>query len=91
MQLVKQQARNEEAGSFTELVRDFLDPADFHAAVKRQGEIQVNIMADMAFFPNSMDLTPFSYFGSLKSERLLRLLKKEERGSSLLFFDMFML
>jgi len=33
----KQQARNEEAGSFTELVRDFLDPADFHAAVKRQG------------------------------------------------------
>jgi len=36
-QLQKQQARNEEAGSFTELVRDFLDPSDFHAAVKRQG------------------------------------------------------
>jgi phosphonopyruvate decarboxylase len=35
-QLQQQQARNEEAGSFTELVRDFLDPADFHAAVKRQ-------------------------------------------------------
>jgi len=36
-ELQRQQARNEEAGSFTELVRDFLDPADFHAAVKRQG------------------------------------------------------
>lgn len=29
--------RNEEAGSYTELVRDFLDPGDFHAAVRRQG------------------------------------------------------
>jgi len=36
-QLPKQQARNEEAGSFTELVRDFLDPADFHRAVRKQG------------------------------------------------------
>jgi len=36
-QLPKQQARNEDAGSFTELVRDFLDPGDFHQAVRRQG------------------------------------------------------
>jgi len=36
-QLPQQQARNEDAGSFTELVRDFLDPQDFHAAVRRQG------------------------------------------------------
>lgn len=36
-QLKKQQARNEEASSYTELVRDFLDPAQFHNAVKKEG------------------------------------------------------
>lgn len=36
-QLAQQQARNVEAGSYTELVRDFLDPADFHRAVRQQG------------------------------------------------------
>ena len=30
-------ALNKEAGSFTELIRDFLAPADFHVAVKIQG------------------------------------------------------
>jgi len=29
--------RNEEAGSYTELVRDFLDPKDFHTAVQKEG------------------------------------------------------
>jgi len=36
-QLRNQQQRNQEAGSFTELLRDFLDPKEFHEAVKRQG------------------------------------------------------
>lgn len=36
-QLPKQQARNEEAGSYTELVRDFLAPADFHQSVRKHG------------------------------------------------------
>jgi len=36
-QLAKQRTRNEEAGSYTELVRDFLDPAEFHSAVKKEG------------------------------------------------------
>lgn len=33
----KQQSRNAEAGSYTELVRDFLDPKEFHTAVKKEG------------------------------------------------------
>lgn len=36
-QLEKQKTRNEEAGSYTELVRDFLDPREFHSAVKKEG------------------------------------------------------
>lgn len=36
-QLKNQQKRNEDAGSFTELVRDFLDPKEFHDAVQKQG------------------------------------------------------
>jgi len=36
-QLKKQQTRNEEVSSYTELVRDFLDPAQFHNAVKKEG------------------------------------------------------
>jgi len=36
-QLSSQQTRNKEAGSYTELVRDFLDPGKFHNAVKKEG------------------------------------------------------
>lgn len=36
-QLLKQQSRNKEVGSYTELVRDFLDPREFHAGVKKEG------------------------------------------------------
>lgn len=32
-----QQKRNEDAGSFTELVRDFLNPKDFYGAVRKHG------------------------------------------------------
>jgi len=33
----EQQKRNQDAGVLTELVRDFLDPADFYDAVRRIG------------------------------------------------------
>jgi len=36
-QVVNQLKRNEEAGASTELVRDFLDPRDFHDAVRKSG------------------------------------------------------
>ncbi|XP_047124492.1 phosphonopyruvate decarboxylase isoform X1 [Hydra vulgaris] len=36
-QLSIQKSRNDDAGSYTELVRDFLDPSEFHRAVRKQG------------------------------------------------------
>lgn len=36
-QIINQQKRNEEAGSYTELVRDFLDPKEFYGAVRKHG------------------------------------------------------
>lgn len=37
MQVEEQQKRNEEVGQFTELVRDFLDPKDFHDILRIHG------------------------------------------------------
>lgn len=37
VQVTEQKERNEAVGQFTELVRDFLDPKDFYAAMKSQG------------------------------------------------------
>ena len=37
IQIQNQQQRNEEVGSLTELVRDFLDPKEFYDAVRKHG------------------------------------------------------